>query len=198
MGGYHTEYSSMRFGLFLLAEYAHVLIGGAFFCLLFLGGWDPLPFVGLLPDEAPAGIAGLLVVLLKFAIFFGKALTFACFVMLVRWTLPRVRYDQIMMLGWQALIPISLAVVVMTSVMAYLADTTSLGDMRSWPWMLAANAVLVVVMFAALPLLPRATKNHKVQLYGSRFSPVPGESVRTAPSEPEARHDHPTAAVPGV
>jgi len=198
VGGYHTEYSSMRFGLFLLAEYGHVFVGGAFFTLLFLGGWDPLPFGHLLPDEAAPGLAGFGLVVLKFVIYYFKALLFSCFVMVVRWTLPRVRYDQIMMLGWQALIPMSLAVVVMTSVMTYLGDTTALGDLRSWPWMLAANAALLLVMVMVVPLLPRSTRNRRVPLYGSRFSPVPGEIVLTAPTDPDALHDHPSATAIGV
>jgi len=184
VGGYHTEYSSMRFALFFLAEYAHMITGCAFFALLFLGGYHlPLGFISathwLHPDNVT--LAG---VLAKFAVYFGKVLALVCFMIVIRWTLPRLRYDQVMVLGWQALIPLSLAVVVVTSVMVHLGWTGMLP-------MLLANAAIVVLSVALLPLLPRHEPNRKIPLYGSRFNPMPGEAVSAAPTHPMAVEDRP-------
>jgi len=180
VGGYHTEYSSMRFALFFLAEYAHLITSCAFFTLLFLGGWDILPFVNILPETTSSFI----IVLIKFGVFFTKVVSLVCFTMVVRWTIPRLRYDQVMAMAWQAVIPLSLVVVVMTSVMVHFG-LTSLAPM------LAANAALVLVVLLILPLLPRTETNQRIPLYGSRFSPAVGEVVQTAPSAGLATEDRP-------
>jgi len=180
VGGYHTEYSSMRFALFFLAEYAHMITSSAFFTLLFLGGYEPLPFVTIFPETA----TGIGVVLLKFGVFFGKVLTLVGLMIVIRWTIPRLRYDQIMMMAWQAVIPIALALVVMTSLLVYLQWTGVIAT-------LLANVVLLGVLMAAWPLLPRVQPNRRIALYGSRFSPMPGTEAPTAPSDPLAREDRP-------
>ncbi len=186
VGGYHTEYSSMRFALYFLAEYSHMITSSAFFALLFLGGWGLNPF-GVGPHMDP--VAGsILLVLGKFGIYFGKVMLLVCFMMVIRWTLPRMRFDQIMMLGWHALIPIALALVIVTSVLRQFG-------MTEW-WMLTlANIGLVSVAMALQPMLQRSlgnpTENRKVPLYGSRFSPVPGTAVNTAPTDPMALEDRP-------
>lgn len=190
VGGYHTEYSSMRFALFFLAEYGHMVTSSAFFALLFLGGWQPLPFLPILPEVAAFG--AFWVVLLKFAIFFGKVLAIIAFMMVVRWTIPRLRYDQVMMLAWQAVIPIALTVVVATSVMVWLGWAATLP-------LLVLNVALAAVIIALIPLMPRATANRRIQMWGSRFNPMPGERVVSEPTEPLAREDHPVhGTVPGV
>jgi len=102
-----------------------------------------------------------------------------------------LKFDQVMQVGWQAFIPISLIIVVLTAVMVHL-------DLTTWPAMLAANGVLIVLVLAVLPLMPRATSNKKVRLAGSRFYPLAGERVRTTPADPRAIEDRPvqgTAAV---
>ena len=180
VGGYHTEYSSMRFALFFLAEYAHLITSCAFFSLLFLGGWDILPFVNILPETTSSFI----IVLIKFGVFFTKVVSLVCFTMVVRWTIPRLRYDQVMSMAWQAVIPLSLIVVVMTSVMVHFGQT-------SLAPMLAANAALVLVVLMVLPLMPRTETNRRIPLYGSRFSPAAGEVVQTAPSTGLATEDRP-------
>jgi NADH-quinone oxidoreductase subunit H len=180
VGGYHTEYSSMRFALFFLAEYAHMITSCAFFTLLFLGGWDLLPFVNILPETT----SSFLIVLLKFGIYFTKVVLLICFMMVIRWTIPRLRYDQVMSMAWQAVIPLALIIVVLTSVMVHLGQTALLP-------MLAANAALALIVLAVLPLLPRTETNRRIQLYGSRFSPVPGTTVQTAPNSGLATEDRP-------
>src|SRR5690606_6597248 len=86
---------------------AHMTIGSAVFVILFLGGWNPLPWVPLAPliDGLPVWLGGVLAVL----IFLGKVLFSIFFFMWVRWTLPRFRYDQVMQLGWQKLLPLAIA-----------------------------------------------------------------------------------------
>tara|TARA_R110000744_G_scaffold318483_1_gene424930 strand:+ start:1365 stop:2690 length:1326 start_codon:yes stop_codon:yes gene_type:complete len=183
VGGYHTEYSSMRFLLFPLTEYLHMVSGSAFFVLLFLGGYD-LPLVGALSTEA----TGIIAVLLKFGVFVGKTMLLVCFAIALRWTIPRVRYDQVMMLGWGAMIPAGLLMVVVTSVMVHMGWTSMLP-------MMVANALMLVVILVGRKVLAgmfgRSVVNHKIPMYGSRYSPVEGTAVDAAPSHPMARQDAP-------
>ncbi|MCH8271054.1 MAG: NADH-quinone oxidoreductase subunit NuoH [Planctomycetes bacterium] len=189
VGGYHTEYSSMRFALFFMAEYAHMLTSCAFFALLFLGGWSvgPLP---LLPD-LPAETASLLVVMAKFGVFFVKVLLLVCFMMVIRWTIPRLRYDQVMAMAWQAVIPLSLVLVLMTAMMVYLG-------LRGPISMLAANVAVGAGLMLVLPLLPRTRMNKPVAMHGSRFRPIVGEHVVTGPTDPLALEDRPIEGTVGT
>ncbi|MBC7835606.1 MAG: NADH-quinone oxidoreductase subunit NuoH [Phycisphaerales bacterium] len=188
VGGYHTEYSSMRFALFFLAEYAHMVTSSAFFALVFLGGWDLIPFVSTLPIEAAPGWGGFALVLLKIFIYFSKVLLLICFMMVIRWSIPRMRFDQVMQVAWQSVIPLSMAHVVMTAVLVYL-------DLDTLLPLLLANIALAAVMLAVLPLLPRATANQKVRLSGSRFHPPIGERVISRPTDPTALDEHGVEAV---
>jgi NADH-quinone oxidoreductase subunit H len=100
VGGYHTEYSGLRFAMFFMGEYANMITASAFVVLLFLGGWN-LPFVKY---EWFGPLWG---GLLSMAVFFTK-IAFCLFVFIwVRWTLPRFRYDQLMSLGWKRLFPLA-------------------------------------------------------------------------------------------
>ena len=102
VGGFHTEYGSFKFGLFFVAEYAHMIVGSALFTVLFWGGWHFLPG---LANPWPSGLIG---ALCSAAWFLAKTLFWVfCFIW-VRWTLPRYRYDQVMHLGWQILLPLAL------------------------------------------------------------------------------------------
>ncbi|MBX3364104.1 MAG: NADH-quinone oxidoreductase subunit NuoH [Phycisphaeraceae bacterium] len=191
VGGYHTEYSSMRFALFFLAEYGHMVTSCAMFTLLFLGGWEPLPFISVFGAEAVTVGGGLMGVLgglalvgAKLAVFLGKALTLVAFMMLIRWTIPRLRYDQIMMGAWQNVIPLSLAVVVVTSIMVYLR-------LDGLVPMFIANVAIFGLLMLILPILPKHNPNRKIPIYGSRFSPMPGEKVVTGVNPGLAREDHP-------
>ncbi|MCH8567639.1 MAG: NADH-quinone oxidoreductase subunit NuoH [Balneolales bacterium] len=107
VGGFHTEYSSMKFGMFFLAEYMHVVIGSMLITTFFLGGYH-LPFAGyyahLLPEAGTWAKA-----LLDIHVFLGKT-AFMVFVFIwVRWTIPRFKYNQLMSLGWAKLLPLSIA-----------------------------------------------------------------------------------------
>jgi NADH-quinone oxidoreductase subunit H len=103
IAGYHTEYSSMKFSMFYIAEYSNMLTASALMATLFFGGWD-IPF--LHPDTS-AGLPWYLV-LATLGAFCVKTSFFVFLYMWIRWTMPRFRYDQLMSLGWKVLLPISL------------------------------------------------------------------------------------------
>jgi NADH-quinone oxidoreductase subunit H len=113
-GGYNAEYSSMKFALFFMAEYAAIIAASAMMVTLFLGGWT-LPILGL---DQPAtalwqGVAHI-------GIFVGKVIVLILLVIWVRWMWPRFRYDQLMKLGWQRFLPLALANIVVTAVVLWL------------------------------------------------------------------------------
>jgi NADH-quinone oxidoreductase subunit H len=110
VGGFHTEYGSMKWGLFFVAEYSHMLIGSGVFTLLFLGGWNPLPFLPLstVADWLHLADKPVILGLVSIGIFMGKAVFLIFVFMWVRWTVPRFRYDQVMKLGWQKLLPLAI------------------------------------------------------------------------------------------
>jgi len=106
VGGFHTEYSSMKFGMFFLAEYMHVVIGSMLITTFFLGGYH-LPFAGyyahILPEAGTLWKA-----ILDINVFLAKT-SFMVFVFIwVRWTIPRFKYNQLMSLGWSKLLPLSI------------------------------------------------------------------------------------------
>jgi NADH-quinone oxidoreductase subunit H len=110
VGGYHTEYSSMKFALFFLAEYSNMVASSAMMVTLFFGGWT-LPFWGL---DHPAtsllmGVASILVFLVKMAAFMVLFIW-------VRWMFPRFRYDQLMDLGWRRFLPLALVNILVTAI----------------------------------------------------------------------------------
>lgn len=110
VGSFHTEYGAFKWGLFFVAEYSHMIIGSAVFILLFFGGWNPLPWIPLstLTDWLGVSDKALLVGLLSIVIFLTKVIAMIFFFMWIRWTVPRFRYDQVMKLGWQKLLPASI------------------------------------------------------------------------------------------
>ncbi|MGY8650745.1 MAG: NADH-quinone oxidoreductase subunit NuoH [Verrucomicrobiia bacterium] len=114
VGGYHTEYSSMKFALFFLGEYAAMIAVSAMMVVLFLGGWT-LPFAGLNETATSLGMG-----LLQVGIFIGKLLLFMGLFIWVRWMLPRFRYDQLMDIGWKRFVPLALANIVVTAIYLYL------------------------------------------------------------------------------
>jgi len=116
VGGFHTEYGSFKFGIFFVAEYAHIVIGSALFTLLFLGGWHFLPFMN---DPWPANWIGSI-----FGVgwFLCKTVFLIFFFIWIRWTLPRFRYDQVMHLGWTKLLPVALANLIVYIVIVTILD----------------------------------------------------------------------------
>jgi NADH-quinone oxidoreductase subunit H len=114
VAGYHTEYSSMKFALFFMGEYAAMIIGSGMAVTLFLGGWS-IPFAPLLGLDYKPGDTPLWLGLLHIATFFAKIVFFILFFILIRWSLPRFRFDQLMKLGWLFMFEIALANVVLTA-----------------------------------------------------------------------------------
>jgi NADH-quinone oxidoreductase subunit H len=115
VAGYHTEYSSMKFALFFLGEYAAMIIGSGLAVTLFFGGWS-LPFGWLTPESVDAEVPfwhGLI----HLGAFFAKVILFILFFIAVRWTLPRFRYDQLMRLGWVVFFELALANVILTALL---------------------------------------------------------------------------------
>jgi len=110
VGGFHTEYGAFKWSLFFVAEYSHMIVGSGVFILLFLGGWNPLPWLPLAAVAAKLGFAGHPVVfgVVSIVIFLAKILVFLFLFMWVRWTVPRFRYDQVMRIGWRGLLPLAL------------------------------------------------------------------------------------------
>ncbi len=114
VGGYHTEYSSLKFGLFFLGEYAALITMSALIVTLFLGGWT-IPFLS--PETMAALNWGpVLTGLVSFAVFVVKWFSVMFFYIWVRWTLPRFRYDQLMGLGWKVLIELAFLNILITAV----------------------------------------------------------------------------------
>jgi NADH-quinone oxidoreductase subunit H len=111
IGGYHTEYSSMKLGFYLFAEYINMFISSVMISVLYFGGYN-YPFMTWVAENAGQNIATLIGV----GALFAKALFFVFFFMWVRWTLPRFRYDQLMNLGWKGLLPLSILNVLITGV----------------------------------------------------------------------------------
>ena len=114
VGGYHTEYSSMKLGFYLFAEYINMFISSAVIMTLYFGGYN-LPFQNYIAQY----IDGNLLAILQFLCFFTKVLFGIFFFMWIRWTIPRFRYDQLMNLGWKILIPLAIFNILFTGVLMY-------------------------------------------------------------------------------
>jgi len=108
VGGYHTEYSGLKFGLFMLSEYVNMIVASAVIVTLFIGGYA-------FPWAEEFGLSGNVLALAQFGTFAVKVALVMLFIILIRWTLPRFRYDQLMNLGWKVMLPIALANLVVTA-----------------------------------------------------------------------------------
>jgi NADH-quinone oxidoreductase subunit H len=120
--GYYTEYSAMKMGLFMFAEFIEIAIVGALFTTLFLGGYN-LPYMTDSGFKFPGGAAIMLphalVVLTQLAVFLLKVLLVCSFQILIRWTLPRFRYDQVLTFAWKFMFPLALANLCVTAVVVW-------------------------------------------------------------------------------
>jgi NADH-quinone oxidoreductase subunit H len=115
VGGYHTEYSSMKLGFYLFAEYINMFISSAVMATLYWGGYN-YPFM----DNVAASLGANPAAIIGVVVLFGKIFFSIFFFMWVRWTIPRFRYDQLMDLGWKILIPLAIANIVLTGVISTL------------------------------------------------------------------------------
>lgn len=125
VGGYHTEYSGMKFALFFLGEYTHMVTTSLLLSIVFLGGWQ---FPGIATAESAPAI--------KFIVFMLKVLFFILVYMGIRWTIPRFRFDQLMSLAWKVLIPLALLNLVCAMVVREFGLT---------PWLLLATSAGLIV-----------------------------------------------------
>jgi NADH-quinone oxidoreductase subunit H len=107
VGGFHTEYSGLKFGMFFLAEYANMITSAALITTLYLGGYR-IPYIETM------GISQNLLGLISFITFYAKVTFILLFMIWVRWTLPRFRYDQLMNLGWKVMLPLGLLNIFLT------------------------------------------------------------------------------------
>ncbi|MCB0302768.1 MAG: NADH-quinone oxidoreductase subunit NuoH [Calditrichaeota bacterium] len=108
VGGYHTEYSSMKFSAFMISEYSHIITASSLVATLYLGGWQ-------IPGLAALNLPIVAEQLLQILAFIVKTSFIIFIFMWVRWTLPRFRYDQLMNLGWKSMVPLGLLNVVLTA-----------------------------------------------------------------------------------
>ena len=192
VGGYHTEYSAMRFALFFLGEYAGMVTTSVVCVALFFGGWY-IPGVdrgvawisktlfhsgAFVSDTDPTVTNSLLVCIVRAVVFIAKTIFIIFTFMWVRWSLPRFRFDQLMGLAWRALIPISLGLLVMTTLVVfffggapekgqYLPAGTRIA-------LLAANGVFIVLTVIIAQLLPKGPEtNRRIRISNSRFATTP-------------------------
>jgi NADH-quinone oxidoreductase subunit H len=135
IGGYHTEYSALKFGLFFIGEYAHVITTSFLLSILFFGGWH-FPWIA---EPGATGLGGLIVKLLVIAVKMG------CFIiiyMLIRWTIPRFRFDQLMGLAWKVMIPLTLLNLICVMIVKQY-------DLTPWLLLLASFVLLLGAAFIA-------------------------------------------------
>jgi NADH-quinone oxidoreductase subunit H len=142
VGGYHTEYSSMKLGLYLFAEYINVFVASAVMSVLYFGGFN-FPFqyelAGWLHTAQGYTVdtAQNIISIIGVVGFFLKIFAFIFFFMWVRWTLPRFRYDQLMRLGWTILIPLAIFNIMLTGGLVY---SGIIPDVKQW-WLTSGMAV---------------------------------------------------------
>jgi NADH-quinone oxidoreductase subunit H len=155
IAGYHTEYSAMKFSLFFIAEYANVVTVSAMVATLFFGGWD-IPFVTIAGVAKPWALLtlepGPVATLLSGLAFFAKTFFWIFFVMWIRWTLPRFRYDQLMALGWKLLTPLALAYIMIIATAVYVIERVlGITDPAGRAWALTGlNLVLGLLLFVVI------------------------------------------------
>jgi NADH-quinone oxidoreductase subunit H len=140
VGGYHTEYSALKFGMFFLGEYTHMITTSFLAAALFFGGW-------LLPGVTAPGPDTVGSMIFKVVVFGAKMALFIVFFMLVRWTIPRFRFDQLMGLAWKVMMPLALVNLVAVLVVKHYQPLGAYSH-----WLLLPASLLILVGAAAFPL----------------------------------------------
>jgi len=130
IGGYHTEYSALKLALFFLAEYSHMITSSALMISMFFGGYLVPGWTWL--NASPTFGA----MVMRVLVFAFKISLFICMYMLIRWTIPRFRFDQLMRLAWKGLVPMTMALVALQGMIIY----------QDWPqwWALPGNAAILL------------------------------------------------------
>lgn len=186
VGGYHTEYSSMRFALFFLSEYAGMITTSCVCVALFFGGWH-LPGlhtlmqkVGLsepIQGASTSVTTSFIECFIRTGVFFAKAIVILFVFMWVRWSLPRFRFDQLMRLAWAGLIPIAIGLLVATAIVTWATGGASFTELTGGKALIygASNFVvlILVLVFRAIAGAPAST-NKRIGIPGSRFNPQAG------------------------
>ncbi|MGE5189720.1 MAG: NADH-quinone oxidoreductase subunit NuoH [Gemmatimonadota bacterium] len=125
VAGFHTEYGSFKFSMFMMAEYFHMVVGSLVVATLFFGGWQ-FPWLAdtgfAFPGVAPIDLPAWAVLVIRIASLVGKVVFFCWLFIWVRWTIPRFRYDQVMRLGWKVMLPLSLLNIFVTGLLLLLYD----------------------------------------------------------------------------
>ncbi len=190
VGGYHTEYSAMKFGTFYLGEYAHMLTVAGLITVFFLGGWD-VPFwsgdnIRVLGDGTVIGQPTVWKTLLTFLAFSVKATLVVTVFVWIRWTLPRFRYDQLMDLGWKVFIPALMIYILLMAAAIFALD--QLGVEYGLVYaasLLGLNLVLAAILFLVVDRGSmmrgagfRAEQRASREIASSRYASQPMEPVR--------------------
>ncbi len=184
VGGFHTEYSAMKFGMFFLGEYAHLITTAALITIFFLGGWD-IPFwqgdnIRVLADGTVIGDPTWWKTLLTLGSFTLKSLLLVLFFMWLRWTIPRFRYDQLMDLGWKVFIPMLMGYILLMGAAMYLLDSWGIPSGYKYS---AALVVLNVVLMVILVWV--VDRGSVVKGATARTRRAPGTApVRNRPAAP--------------
>ena len=145
VAGFHAEYSSLKFSMFFIAEYAHIITGSALIATLFFGGWD-IPFTAW--DSGEPSIVKSVLTLGAFSL---KTLFFIYVFIWVRWSLPRFRFDQVMQLGWKFMLPVLLVYILILGATVLVLDRIGWSTGLGYGLVLfAANAVMGYVVFFLL------------------------------------------------
>jgi NADH-quinone oxidoreductase subunit H len=139
VGGFHTEYGAMKLGLMLMVDYIHMITTSFFMAIIFFGGWH---FPGISNIDGTAGI------IVKFVVLATKVFIFLMIYMLVRWTIPRFKFDQLMALAWQVMIP--LAIINLFCVMV-------VKEFNITPWLLTATSLITFVAAAVIATREQST-----------------------------------------
>ncbi|MBX7071790.1 MAG: NADH-quinone oxidoreductase subunit NuoH [Pirellulales bacterium] len=147
IGGYHTEYSGMRLLLYLIAEFLHMVTAAVLITILFLGGWHFWFITG-----SEAAVTGWGQAILRVLVLLGKALGVIVFMMMVRWTWPRFRFDQLMNLAWKVMLPLGLVNLVVVAVLVELFMSGYLQGAGGAFWMIVAGWITLVASVAAAAL----------------------------------------------
>ena len=159
VAGYHTEYSSMKFAMFFMAEYMNMIVGSAVTVTLFLGGWH---FFGLEQIGGPVWKG-----IISFAIFFIKTGIFLFVFIWVRWTLPRFRYDQLMNFGWKFLLPVALTSIVVTGTLWIVTKGSQL-------WIGIGNVVAAFIVISIVAGIFMVDNNKRTTIDNTVGSPLSG------------------------
>ena len=159
VAGYHTEYSSMKFAMFFMAEYMNMIVGSAVTVTLFLGGWH---FFGLEQIGGPVWSG-----IISFAIFFIKTGIFLFVFIWVRWTLPRFRYDQLMNFGWKFLLPVALTSIVVTGTLWIVTNGSQL-------WIGIGNVVAAFIVISIVAGIFMVDNNKRATIDNTVGSPLSG------------------------